>query len=168
MAGNGTLYLFGGAYAEIGLAMRDFSEMQILHRDNSLGGYDAAIATRQSDGSVIVSNVDHTGWFLSITAGGVIGALIGVIVSPAPVVMAAAGAAGGAALGPLRMQLSRGDFKELGDLLRPGESGILLVADSITDSAAAKLMPRALRTVSAESQGGAAAIKDAVRQAAGG
>ena len=66
------------------------------------------------------------------------------------------------------MQLSRGDFKELGDLLRPGESGILLVADSITDSAAAKLMPRALRTVSAESQGGAEAIKDAVRRAAGG
>ncbi len=99
MAGNGTLYLFGGAYAEIGAAMKDFSEMQILHRDNSLGGYDAAIATRQSDGSVIVSNVDHTGWFLSITAGGVIGALIGVIVSPAPVVMAAVGAAGGAALG---------------------------------------------------------------------
>ena len=33
--------------------MKDFSETQILHRDNSLGGYDAAIATRQSDGSVI-------------------------------------------------------------------------------------------------------------------
>jgi uncharacterized membrane protein len=166
MASSGKLQVFGAAYADIGEAMTDYTEMQALYEEG-MGDYDAATVTKEMSGMLIVSNADASGRFKASAKGAVVGAVLGMAFAPAVLGMAALGAATGAAIGRVNKHLKRRDMKELGELLNPGESGIILVTESITDDTAAKLFPRALRKKSIEVEGDAEAIKVAVREAAG-
>jgi len=166
MASSGKLTVVGAAYADVGEAMKDYAEMQALYEEG-MGDYEAATVTKEMSGMLIVSNADASGRFRSSAKGAVVGAVLGMVFPPSVVGMAALGAAAGAAVGPVSRHLKRRDMKELGELLNPGESGIILVAESITDKAAAKLFPSSLRKKSIEVEGDAEAIKAAVREAAG-
>lgn len=166
MAKTDKLKVFGAAYGDVGDAMKDFAEMQSMHVEGGVGDYDAAIVTKEPSGQLILSNGDSSGHFRGASAGVVVGAVLGAVFPPSMIVAAALGAGAGAIAGGSKKFIGRGDIKSLGDLLKPGESGILLVSERVSDDAAAALMPRALRKKSVDVEGDAEAIKAAVRAAA--
>jgi len=165
MAKTDKLKVFGAAYGDVGDAMKDFAEMQSMHVEGEIGSYDAAIVTREPSGQLILSNGDSSGHFKGASAGAIVGAVLGAVFPPSMIGLAALGAGAGAIAGGSKKFIGRGDIKSLGDLLKPGESGILLVSDRVSDDAAASLMPRASRKNSIEVEGDAEAIKAAVRAA---
>lgn len=166
MAESGKLTVVGAAYADVGEAIKDYTDMQLLYGEG-MGDYDAATVTKEMSGMLIVSNADASGRFKASAKGAVVGAVLGMAFAPAVLGMAALGAATGAATGRVKRHLKRRDMKELGELLNPGESGIILVTESITDKAAAKLFPHAMRKKSIEVEGDTEAIKAAIHEAAG-
>ena len=68
---------------------------------------------------------------------------LALIFPPSILVSAGVGAATGAALGNLTKGFSKGDIKEIAENLKPGEAGILLVANATVDVGAQKLMKKA-------------------------
>lgn len=166
MGGSDRLKVVGAAYTDVADAMTDFAEMQYLYGEGEIGEYDAAIVTKETDGTLVLSNGDASGRFKGAAAGAVAGAVLGIIFPPSMLGLAALGAGAGALAGHVKSHISRSDIKELGELLNPGESGILLVSERIEDSALEKLMPRAARKKGMVVEGDAEAIKAAVRAAA--
>jgi len=166
MADSVKLKVFGAAYEDVGVAMQDYADMQLLYQDG-MGDYDAAIVTKEPNGALVVSNADAGGRLKTSAKGAVVGAVLGMAFAPAVLGMAALGAATGAAVNQVNRHLKRRDMKELGELLNPGETGIIIVTESITDEAAARLLPHASRKKSIEVEGDAEAIKAAVRDASG-
>jgi uncharacterized membrane protein len=159
--------VFGAAYGDVGEAMADYAEMKDLHRDGELGDYDAAIVTKEPSGMLIVSDADAGGRFRAGTKGAVVGAVLGLVFPPSAIGMAALGAVAGGTMGQVKRHLKRGDMKELGELLQPGESGIILVTDRATEKAVKALFNRAKRANALEVEADTEAIKAAVRDAAG-
>lgn len=159
--------VFGGAYSEVGDAMKDFAELQDLNVQGEVASYDAGLVTKEPSGMVILSNADSSGSFKGAAAGAMVGAVLGVVFPPSLIGLAALGAAGGAVAGSLSKHMGRGDFKDLGELLEPGESGILIVTERASDKAFEKLMSRASRKRAIKVEGDAEAIKAAVREVVG-
>ena len=162
MADSDKLMVLGAAYAEVGDAIKDYEAMQDLHGEGDIGVYDAALITKEPSGAVVVSNMDSAGRNKPAGKGALVGAVLGVVFPPSVLGLAALGAATGAAAGRAKRHLRRYDMNEIGELLEPGESGIIIVAERITDDAKARLFPRALRKRSGEVEGDAAAIKAAI------
>lgn len=167
MSKTDKLIVFGAAYADVGEAMKDFAELQDIHTEGGIGDYDAGIVTKEPSGMLVLSNADSTGRFKGAAAGAVVGGVLGAVFPPSMLGLAALGAAAGAVVGGVKKHIGRGDIKSLGELLQPGESGILLVTERASAEAEAALMPRASRKKSIEVEGDAEAIKAAVREAAG-
>ena len=65
------------------------------------------------------------------------------IFPPSILVSAGVGAAAGAALGNLAKGFSKGDIKDIAENLKPGQAGILLVADATLEAGVQKLMKKA-------------------------
>jgi len=165
MSESGKLIVYGAAYAEIGEAMKDYQEMQPLYIEGQMGEFDAAIIVKEPSGMIIVSEADSSGRFKSAGKAAVVGAVLGIVFPPSALAMAAVGGAAGAAM--VSKHLKRSDMKEIGEVLNPGESGIMLVTERLDENAGAKLFGRAIRKKAAWVQGDAEAIKAAIRQAAG-
>ena len=160
------LRVVGAAYDDVGEAMKDFADMQEMHAGGEIGAYDAAIVTKEESGMLVLSNGDSTGHFSGAKAGFVVGAVLGAVFPPSILAMGALGAGAGAIAGSATKFIGRGDLKSLGELLQPGESGILLVSDSVSEGAEWALMRRAKRKNAIDVEGDAEAIKAAVRAAA--
>ncbi len=165
MSESGKLVVYGAAYAEVGEAMKDYREMQPLHVEGQMGEFDAAIITKEPSGMIIVSESDSSKRFKSAGKAAVVGAVLGIVFPPSALAMAAVGGAVGAAT--VSKYLKRGDMKELGELLNPGESGIMLVTEWLDENAGAKLFGRAIRKKAIAMEGDAEAIKSAVKSMAG-
>ena len=75
--------------------------------------------------------------------GAITGAVLALIFPPSILVSAGVGAAAGAALGNLTKGFSKGDIKDVAENLKPGEAGILLVANATVDIGVRKLMKKA-------------------------
>jgi uncharacterized membrane protein len=167
MGETGPLKVFGAAYDDAFEAVKDFEEIQTMHADREIGAYDGAIVTKEQSGALMVTNSDSSGWGTGAAKGAAAGAVLGAIFPPSILVMAAVGAVAGAAVGGAKAPLGRADMKDLGDVLEPGETGILVVTDKASDWAATNMMKRAKRKKSGEVEGDAQDIKDAIRRAAG-
>jgi len=161
MTDAGKLIAYGAAYAEVGEAMKDYQEMQPLYLEGQMGEYDAAIITKEPSGMIIVSDADASGRFKAAGKAAVVGAVLGIVFPPSVLAMAAVGGAVGAAT--VSKHLKRSDMKELGELLNPGESGIMLITERLDDGAGAKLFGRAIRKKAIAVEGDAEAIKAAVK-----
>ena len=162
------LLVYGAAYDDVGEAMKDFADIKAMWGDKEIGDYDGAILTKEPSGMLILTNADSSGRFKSTFKGLFVGAVLGVVFPPSVLGMAALGAGAGAITGKAKRHLDRTDFKSLGDLLEPGESGILLVTTRVSDWAAPKVLSRAKRHKSIEVEGDAEAIIAAVRAEAEG
>jgi len=166
MGGSDKLLAYGARYGDAGDAMKDFAEIKTMHLNDEVGDYDAAILTKEPSGTLMLTNGDSTGRFKSGFGGAVVGAVLGVVFPPTVLGMAALGAGAGAIAGRAKQHISRGDIKSLGDLLEPGESGIILVTDSVSDWAAGKLFAHAVSKKAIEVEGDSEAIVAAIRAAA--
>ena len=159
------LYLYGGAYATTDDARADLEHLRELHHDKHIGRYDALAISKKSDGSVAVIDLDATERGTGAWKGALAGGALMVLFPPSILLGAAAGAAAGAIANDMNKRLSRSDAKGLAELLDPGESGVLAVAEDIEDAYSSALLTRATRQQVAEVDADADVVEETLRAA---
>ena len=92
MANEDSTFLLAGAYASVDDAQADYDVVKELHAQKVIGGYDAAVITKDDKGKVHV-NKDETATRKGAWGGAGVGALVGLIFPPALIASAAVGAA---------------------------------------------------------------------------
>ena len=88
-----------------------------------------------------------------------------ILFPPSVLLGAAAGAAAGAIANDTNKRLSRSDATGLAELLAPGESGVLVVAEDIEAAYSAALLQRATRQQAVEIDADADVVEEALRAA---
>ena len=144
MANEDSTFLLVGAYASVEDAQADYDVVKELHAQKVVGGFDAAVITKDDKGKVHV-NKDETATRKGAWGGAGVGAVVGLIFPPALIGSAAVGAAVGAFGGHLSKGLSRSDMKDLGDLLQEGEAGLVVIGDWRLEERIDELLRRAER-----------------------
>lgn len=159
------LYLYGGAYTTTDDARADLEHLRELHRGKHIGRYDALAISKGPDGSVAVIDLDATVRGTGAWKGALAGGALMVLFPPSVLAGVAAGAAAGALAHDTNKRISRSDAKGLADLLAPGESGVLLVAEDIEDAYASALLRRATRQQAFAIDADADVVEEALRAA---
>jgi uncharacterized membrane protein len=126
---SGELFIYIGTYPTREAAESDYEQVWGLHASGAVGTYDAAIVTKDTDGTVHVHKVEmatrHAGW-----SGAVAGAMVGVLFPPVIIGTAIVGGAVGALSGHLWRGMSRSDVKELGEVVDGGEVALVVVGEN--------------------------------------
>src|SRR5262249_23654323 len=118
------VFIFGATYADSAGAEADYDTLLELHSAKLVGTYDVALVTKDADGKVHVKKhekpTQHGAW------GGIaVGAAVGVLAAPAVVPAALVGGVIGGLGGHFKKGISRGDAKELGDMIDAGQATLL-------------------------------------------
>jgi uncharacterized membrane protein len=122
------VFLLVGAYSSVHDAKADYEVVKALHAEKVVGGFDAAVITKDDEGKVHV-NKDETATRKGAWGGAGVGALVGILFPPSLIASAAVGAAVGGFGGHLWKGMSRSDMKELGELLAEGEAALIVIGD---------------------------------------
>ena len=119
-----SVFLYLGVYPDTATAESDLEVVRELHSSKVIGTYDAAVATKEADGTVQVhrKTSKHAGW-----TGVAAGAVVGLLFPPAIIGTAIVGGAAGSVVGHFWRSLDRGDIKELGEMLDSGEAALIVV-----------------------------------------
>jgi len=165
MAVTKRLYLYGGAYATTDDARADLAHLQQLHDGKHVGRYDAVAISKKPDGAVAVIDLDATVRGTGAWKGALAGGALMVLFPPSVLLGAAAGAAAGAIANDMNKRISRADAEKLAELLSPGESGVLVVAESIADAYSSALLTRATRQRALAVDADADVVEEALRAA---
>jgi uncharacterized membrane protein len=144
MANEDSTFVVVGTYAGEGDAQADYEVVKALHAEGVVGGFDAAVITKDDKGKVHV-NKDETSTRKGAWGGAGVGALIGLVFAPAVIGTAAVGAAVGAFGGHLAKGMSRSEMKEIGDLLNEGEAALVVIGDWRLEERIEELMSNAER-----------------------
>jgi uncharacterized membrane protein len=144
MAKEDNTFLLVGAYASVDDAQADYDVIKELTLEKVIGGFDAAVITKDDEGKVHV-NKDETGTRKGAWGGAGVGALVGLIFPPALIGSAVVGAAAGALGGHMAKSLPRSDLKDLGELLETGEAGLVVLGDWRLEERVDELLSRAER-----------------------
>jgi uncharacterized membrane protein len=128
MANEDGVFLLAGAYSSVEAAKADYEIVKELHANRVIGGFDAAVITKDDEGKVHV-NKDETSTRKAAWGGLGVGALVGILFPPSLIASAAVGAAVGGFGGHLWKGMSRSDMKELGELLDEGQAGLVVIGD---------------------------------------
>jgi uncharacterized membrane protein len=125
------MFFYAGVYDSSADAERDYEAIKALHSGGAIGSYDSAIIVHRLDGEVKVTKTEkpaHHGAWIGLAAGA--GAAV-VFPFLLPAVsyagMAGAGAGLGAWFGHLAHGTSRGEAKEIGGMLEPGSTALVVV-----------------------------------------
>ena len=110
------VFIYAATYADRADAFADYDGLLELHAAKLVGTYDVALIIKDADGKVHVEKhekpTQHGAW------GGIaVGAVVGILFPPSIIGAAAVGGVVGGVGGHLRKGISRGDAKELGELL---------------------------------------------------
>lgn len=139
------IVIFVGVYSSKDDAELDYGALLELHDEHLVGSYDAAVVSKDDNGKVHLRKhekpTQHGAW-----SGLAIGALVGVVFPPSILATGAIGAAAGGLVGHFSRGMSRGDMKELGEMLDDGEAALVILAQSKIDEEVAKSLKRASRT----------------------
>jgi uncharacterized membrane protein len=143
------VFIYAATYADREDALADYDGLLELHAAKLVGTYDVAIIAKDADGKVHVSKhekpTQHGAW------GGIaVGAAIGILFPPSIVGAAAVGGVVGGVAGHLRRGISRGDAKELGDLLEGGEAALIVIGESRVEEQLDKALTRAVKSIEKE------------------
>ncbi len=144
MAKEDGTFLLVGAYSSVDDAKADYEVVKALHAEKVIGGFDAAVITKDDEGKVHVSK-DETATRKGAWGGLGVGALVGLIFPPSLLATAAVGAAAGAFGGHLAKGMSRSDMKDLGGLLEEGQAGLVVIGDWRLEERIDELMRKAER-----------------------
>jgi uncharacterized membrane protein len=143
------IFVYAATYAERPDAEADYDTLLDLHAAKLVGTYDVALITKDLDGKVHVHKhekpTQHGAW-----TGIAVGAVVGVLFPPSVLGAAAVGGVGGGVIGHLRRGMSRGDAKELGELLDEGQAALVIVGESRLGEQLDKALTRAERTIEKE------------------
>jgi uncharacterized membrane protein len=143
------VFIYAATYGDRADALDDYEMLLDLHAVSLVGTYDVAVITKDEDGKVHVEkhekSTQHGAW------GGIaVGAVVGILFPPSVIGAAAVGGIVGAIGGHLRNGISRGDAKELGELLDGGDAALLVVGQSRVQEQLDAVLERAMRSVEKE------------------
>jgi len=139
------VHLFVGLYDTVEAAERDFDGLKRLYAEGLAGTYDAAVVTKNADGTPQVDKKRHSGH--PVWAGAGIGAVIGVLFPLALVPMAILGAGAGALVRHVQDSLPKKDAEELGEALASGEAALAVVSDETMGEHVEQVFPGATRRI---------------------
>ena len=159
------VFLYAATYGNRQDAFADYETLLDLHAEKLVGTYDVALVTKDPDGKVHVEKhekpTQHGAW------GGIaVGALVGVLFPPSIVGAAAVGGIVGGVGGHLRKGISRGDAKELGELLEGGEAALVVIGESRIEEQLEKALTHAIKAVEKEIDADSAELKRELEAAA--
>ena len=143
------VFIYAATYANSVLAESDYDTLLELHAAKLVGTYDVALVTKDADGKVHVKKhekpTQHGAW------GGIaVGAAVGVLAAPAVVPAALVGGLIGGLGGHFKKGISRGDAKELGDMIDAGQATLLVIGESRLEEQLGKVLTRAEKTIEKE------------------
>ncbi len=143
------VFIYAATYAEHADALADYETLLDLHAASLVGTYDVALITRDADGKVHVVKhekpTQHGAW------GGIaVGAIVGILFPPSVIASAAVGGLAGGVIGHLRKGMSRGDAKDLGDLLEDGTTALIVVGESRLEEQLDKALKHAVKSIERE------------------
>src|SRR5215469_12364677 len=129
MPGSDSTFVLVATYPDKEMARYDYQMVKEAHGAGLVGSYDAAIITKDANGKVH-ENKDETATRHGAWWGIAAGAAVGAIFPPSILGAAAVGGVIGGVSGHLAKGMSRSQAKELGDLIDPGEAGLVVVGES--------------------------------------
>src|SRR5215472_15850947 len=137
-----TYLVVTNTYDNVDDALADYDAARELWREGVGDTYDAAVVTHRENGKVKIVKYHEQptvqGSVIGLGAGLAVGALVAlfpaVAIGAGLVIGGAAGFRLGALAGHVAGGMSRGDLKELGELLDEGDSGLLIVAAQDTEA----------------------------------
>jgi uncharacterized membrane protein len=144
-----SVFLYLGTYPSEAEARVDYAVVKDLHLLGAVGGFDAAVVTKDSDGKVHV-NKDETSTRHGAWGGIVAGAVVGVLFPPSLLASAAVGGALGGVGGHLWKGMSRSDVKDLGEMIDEGEAALIVVGESQIEEAIEKAELKAVKHLAKE------------------
>ncbi len=158
------VFLYAATYADHADAIADYETLRDLHAAKLVGTYDVAIIAKDADGKVHVEKhekpTQHGAW------GGIaVGAVVGVLFPPSIIGAAAVGGIVGGVGGHLRKGISRGDAKELGELLEGGDAALIVIGESRVEEELDKILTRAEKSLEKEIDADARELKRELEQA---
>jgi len=142
--------MYFGSYNSLADAREDFEAIKLLKSEKFIGDYESALFERTEQGDVKVIETDATERAWGAKAGGVTGAVIGLIFPPSILAMGAVGAGVGAIAGNLMRGIKRKDIKEIGEMLDEGQAGVILVGFTTIEEGMDRLMKRAAKVMKQE------------------
>ncbi|HET6503476.1 MAG TPA: DUF1269 domain-containing protein [Amycolatopsis sp.] len=129
MSESSGTFILVATYPDEAAAQLDYRAVKDAHTAGLVGSYDAAVVTKDMRGK-IHQNKDETATRKGAWWGAAAGAAVGLIFPPAVLGAAAVGGAIGGISGHLAKGMSRSDAEALGDLIDPGEAGLVVVGES--------------------------------------
>ena len=142
MSGSDSTFVLVATYPDEEMAREDYQVVKDAHAAGLIGSYDAAVVTKDASGK-IHENKDETATRHGAWWGIAAGAAVGVLFPPAVIGAAAAGGVIGGVSGHLAKGMSRSEAKELGDLIDPGEAGLVIVGENKVEDAIKHAVTRA-------------------------
>jgi uncharacterized membrane protein len=157
------VFIYAATYADRADALADYDGLIELHRAKLVGTYDVALISKDTDGKVHVEKhekpTQHGAW------GGIaVGALVGVLFPPSIIGAAAVGGVVGGVGAHLRKGISRGDAKELGELLEGGEAALIVIGESRLQEQLDKVLERAEKSTEKEIDASSEELKQELRR----
>jgi uncharacterized membrane protein len=140
------VFVYAATYSSTDDAWDDYDILLDLHAQKLVGTYDVAVINKDVDGKVHVHKhekaTQHGAW------GGIaVGALVGVLFPPAVLGAAAVGGVVGGVGGHFRNGVSRGDAKELGEMLVAGDAALVVIGESRVGEQLDKALTHAEKSV---------------------
>jgi uncharacterized membrane protein len=144
------VFVFLAAYDNARDAELDYDAVFDLHAAGVIGTFDAAVVEK-ADGKVHVHKTEkptqHGAW-----TGIAVGALAGILFPPSIIGGAIVGGTAGGVIGHLWRGMSRGDLKDLGEMLDEGQATLVVVGRSKLGEQIEKAAARARKTSEKELQ----------------
>ena len=140
------VFLFVGTYADEEDARIDYDVVRDLHEQGLIGTYDIAIVSKDAEGKVHVKKrekpTEHGVW-----TGVAVGALVGILFPPSIIATGVIGGVTGGLAAHFWRGMSRGDVKELGELIDDGQAALVVVGESKLEQYMDRAFSRARRTM---------------------
>lgn len=155
------MFLYAGEYESVDDAQADLDGLKLLHDEQFVGTYDAAVLTKEDGKVKIVDKIEkptqHGGW-----AGLAVGAALGLIFPPSVLVSGLVGAGAGAVIGHLRGGMARSDLKEIGEMLEESESALIVVGEATIERGVDEAIKHAKKQMKKEVRADAREIERAI------
>ena len=143
------VFIYAATYATPDDAYADYEGLRDLHAAELVGTYDVAVITKDDEGKVHVKKhekpTQHGAW-----TGIGVGAVVGILFPPSIIGAAAVGGLTGGVIGHLARGMSRGDMKDLGELLDDGQAALVVVGESRVQEQLDKALTRAEKSMEKE------------------
>jgi uncharacterized membrane protein len=158
------IFIYAATYSDLAGAEADYEALLDLHAADLVGTYEVALVNKDAEGKIHVEKrekpTQHGAW------GGIaVGALVGVLFPPSVLGAAALGGVIGGVGAHLKKGISRGDAKELGDLLDAGQAALVVIGESRVEEQLDKWLTRAEKTMEKEIEADAKEFKKELEHA---